>query len=195
MKKIRIWDKHTGSATLPFSRLNKELNSAADAVYKLKQNPTKSRDIARLLHFFISRPELLRPPPAFYLPFIFQGSEPFLRIHHGSATLATTPTKLRHKRWLPGVTKRDVVYLGWPIAPSCIYESQCGGWGGVAGSHPMSTAVHITWHLTYLWVVGSVFPVRGLQHAVDVLADGGGGGMRGLSQWAQLCTSRDMEAK
>ncbi len=66
MKKIRIRDKHNGSATLPFSRLNKELNSAADAVYKLKQNPTKSRDIARLLHFFISRAELLRPPPAFY---------------------------------------------------------------------------------------------------------------------------------
>jgi hypothetical protein len=36
----------------------------------------------------------------------------------------------------------DVVYLGWPIAPSFI-ESKCGG---IAGSQPMSTAVHITLH-------------------------------------------------
>ena len=37
--------------------------------------------------------------------------------------------------------QRDVVYLGWPIAPSSI--SPKGGWrGGCAGSQPMSTAVH-----------------------------------------------------
>ncbi len=41
--------------------------------------------------------------------------------------------------------QRDVVYLCWPIAPS-YYESKCGGREGVAGSQPMSTAVHITWH-------------------------------------------------
>ncbi len=45
----------------------------------------------------------------------------------------------------PKVTKsrelqRDVVYLGWPIAPS--YESKCGGREGVGGSQPISTAVH-----------------------------------------------------
>jgi hypothetical protein len=40
----------------------------------------------------------------------------------------------------------DVVYLCWPIALS--YTSpNCGGIGrGVAGSPPMSTAVHITWY-------------------------------------------------
>jgi hypothetical protein len=27
---------------------------------------------------------------------------------------------------------------------SLVYESECGGWGGVAGSRTMSTAVHIT---------------------------------------------------
>ncbi len=39
-------------------------------------------------------------------------------------------------------TAGDAVYLCWPIAPSRIR----GGGGGVAGSHPMGTAVHITWH-------------------------------------------------
>ncbi len=37
----------------------------------------------------------------------------------------------------------DVVYLSWPRA-SLVYEPKCGG--GVAGSQPMRTAVHITWH-------------------------------------------------
>jgi hypothetical protein len=41
--------------------------------------------------------------------------------------------------------QRDVVYLCWPIAPSQ-YESKCGGREGVAGTQPMSTTVHITWH-------------------------------------------------
>ncbi len=39
----------------------------------------------------------------------------------------------------------DVVCLSWPIAP-LVYEPKCGGWVGVAGSQPMNTAVHITWH-------------------------------------------------
>ncbi len=39
----------------------------------------------------------------------------------------------------------DVVYLGWPTAPS-YFESKCDGRWGYAGSQPMSTAVHITWH-------------------------------------------------
>ncbi len=38
---------------------------------------------------------------------------------------------------------RDVVYLGWPIAPS---SPNAGGGGVFAGSHPMSTSVQITWH-------------------------------------------------
>ncbi len=72
---------------------------------------------------------------------------------------------------IAGGHQRDVVCLWWPIAPS----SKCGrigGWGGgvVAGSQPMSTAVHITWpgaqmkfgdlppYLTYMTY--SIFPVR-----------------------------------
>ncbi len=38
----------------------------------------------------------------------------------------------------------DVVYLCWPIAPA--YTSPNAGGGEVAGSQPMSAAVHITWH-------------------------------------------------
>ncbi len=43
----------------------------------------------------------------------------------------------------PGGSQRDVVYLGWQIAPSYMIRSQKRGKGGVAGSQPMSTAVHI----------------------------------------------------
>jgi hypothetical protein len=40
--------------------------------------------------------------------------------------------------------QRDVVYLCWPIAPSYTSPNE---WGmGVAGSPPMSKAVHIKWH-------------------------------------------------
>jgi hypothetical protein len=45
--------------------------------------------------------------------------------------------------WLIVLAKalqRDVVYLGWPIAPS--YMSPNSGERGVAGYQPMSTAVH-----------------------------------------------------
>ncbi len=41
---------------------------------------------------------------------------------------------------LPWGLQKDVVYLGWPIAPS--YLSPNAGGGGVAGSQPMITAVH-----------------------------------------------------
>ncbi len=41
----------------------------------------------------------------------------------------------------------DVVYLSWPIA-SLVYEPKCGG--GVAGSRPMRTAVHTTWHWAHI---------------------------------------------
>ncbi len=37
--------------------------------------------------------------------------------------------------------QRDVVYLGWPIAPSYM-SPKFGGREGVGGSQPMSTAVH-----------------------------------------------------
>ncbi len=39
-----------------------------------------------------------------------------------------------------GVTKRYVVYLSAPIAPS-FSEPKCGGRGGAAGSQPLSTAL------------------------------------------------------
>ncbi len=42
-------------------------------------------------------------------------------------------------------SQRDVC-LCWPIAPSYTSPIQMRGDGGVAGSQPMSTAVHITWH-------------------------------------------------
>ncbi len=50
---------------------------------------------------------------------------------------ARSPVGSLHNRGL----QRDVVYLSWPIAP-LVYEAKCGG--GVAGSQPMRTAVHIT---------------------------------------------------
>jgi hypothetical protein len=49
------------------------------------------------------------------------------------------PAWVRYRR-----LHRDVVYHCWPIAPS--YTSPMRGDGGVAGSQPMSTAVHIPWH-------------------------------------------------
>jgi len=44
-------------------------------------------------------------------------------------------------RETPGITKRGRLSLLTNSA--FVYESKCGG-GGVAGSQPMSTAVHIT---------------------------------------------------
>jgi hypothetical protein len=50
---------------------------------------------------------------------------------------------------IQGVTKkkkkqRDVVYLLLTYNSALVYESKCEGRGGVTGSQPMSTAVHIT---------------------------------------------------
>jgi len=45
-------------------------------------------------------------------------------------------------RWL----QRDVVYRGWPMG-----LRTAGAGGGAAGSQPMSTAVHITWHGAQIW--------------------------------------------
>ncbi len=52
--------------------------------------------------------------------------------------------------WMSGRgLQGDVIYLFWPIAP-LVYEPKWGGGGrsrwGAAGSQPMRTAVHITWH-------------------------------------------------
>jgi hypothetical protein len=38
--------------------------------------------------------------------------------------------------------QRDVVYLGWLRYSTLVYKPKCGGRGGVAGSQPMSMAVH-----------------------------------------------------
>ncbi len=51
------------------------------------------------------------------------------------------------------VTKRNVVYLGWPIAP-LVYEPKCGG-GGVTGYRQMSTAEHRS--PNKLWRSNSIF--------------------------------------
>ncbi len=58
-------------------------------------------------------------------------------------------------------SQRDVVYLDWPTCSALVYEPKCGG-GGVVGSQPMSTAVHmelkinfgdLTPYLIYGWYV------------------------------------------
>ncbi len=41
--------------------------------------------------------------------------------------------------------QRDVVYLGWPVAPSYMSPNAGGD-----RSRPMSTAVHITWHVAQI---------------------------------------------
>ncbi len=51
-------------------------------------------------------------------------------------------------RYRPRGLQRDVVYLGWPIAPSCM-SPNAGEWGELRGSQPMSTAVH--------WTSNSIF--------------------------------------
>ncbi len=43
----------------------------------------------------------------------------------------------------PRGSQRDVVYLGWPMAPSYMSPNAGAGGGGVAGSQPMSKAVHM----------------------------------------------------
>jgi hypothetical protein len=43
-------------------------------------------------------------------------------------------------RFTQGVTKR--CRLSWLTNSALVYEPKCGGGGGVAGSHPISTAVH-----------------------------------------------------
>jgi hypothetical protein len=50
--------------------------------------------------------------------------------------------------------QRDVVYRGWPIAPSYM-SPNAGGVGGVAGFQPMSTAVHRS--PNKLWRSNSIF--------------------------------------
>ncbi len=50
----------------------------------------------------------------------------------------------------------DVVYLGSPIAPLYI-TLNAGGRGGVAGSQPMSTAVHRSGSPNKLWRSNSIF--------------------------------------
>ncbi len=42
---------------------------------------------------------------------------------------------------LPGVT--NGCRLSWRIISALVYEPNVGGWGGMAGSQPMSTAVHM----------------------------------------------------
>jgi hypothetical protein len=41
---------------------------------------------------------------------------------------------------IQGVSKR--CRLSWLTSSALVYKPKCGGWGWVAGSQPMSTAVH-----------------------------------------------------
>jgi hypothetical protein len=64
------------------------------------------------------------------------------------------PVVLKHVK--QRVTKR--CRLNWPITPSYTYEPKRGGRGGVgcvAGSQPMSTAIH--WSPNKLWRSNSIF--------------------------------------
>ncbi len=55
--------------------------------------------------------------------------------------------------------QRDVIYIGWPETNSTlVYEPKCGGRGRVAGSQPMSTAVHRS--PNKLWRSNSIFNLR-----------------------------------
>jgi hypothetical protein len=71
-------------------------------------------------------------------------SIPFLCPSTDSLSSLTHPPPLP-----PSVSCRglqgDVVYLVWPIAPLVLW-AQMRGEGAVAGSQPIGTAVHITWH-------------------------------------------------
>ncbi len=62
----------------------------------------------------------------------------------GSMSPPPPPGLGRQIHSMQGVTKR--CRLSLLTNSALVYESQCGGWEGVAGSQPMSTAVHITWH-------------------------------------------------
>jgi hypothetical protein len=60
-----------------------------------------------------------------------------LRIARCGATLSDCDVYWTHRG-----LQRDVVYLGWPMAPSYMSPNAGGRGGGVAGSQPVSTAVH-----------------------------------------------------
>ncbi len=63
-----------------------------------------------------------------------------MRLCECTASIAVYDLTLETK----GVTKR--CRLSLLTNSALVYESKRGGRGGVAGSQPMSTAVHITWH-------------------------------------------------
>ncbi len=70
------------------------------------------------------------------------------------------PTETENKPWGYVITegyKRDVVYLGWPIAPS--YTRPNGGEGRGLGvsANEYSCAHHVTWSPNKLWVSTSIF--------------------------------------
>ncbi len=54
---------------------------------------------------------------------------------------------------IQGVTKR--CRLSWLTNSALVYKPKCG-WEGVAGSRPMSTAVHMEWSLNKLWRSNSI---------------------------------------
>jgi hypothetical protein len=95
---------------------------------------------------------------------LWQCAAPPLWVHHivrkkNSLCLIVTDfwTWQRKTCWctfdFPRGLHRDVVYLCWPIAPS--YMSPNAGGGGVAGSQPMSAAVHRSqnklWRSNYIF--------------------------------------------
>ncbi len=81
---------------------------------------------------------------------------------HQEASAMKIPIMWRGRIYITSSDQRAGFYFLWPGGykemssifadqySDLVYESKCGGkWGGggeVAGSQPMSTAVHITWH-------------------------------------------------
>ncbi len=59
--------------------------------------------------------------------------------------------------------QRNVVFLGWPTNRALVIRIQMRGEGGVAGSKPMSSDVHITWHEAQI-NFGDIPPCLTYQH-------------------------------
>ncbi len=82
--------------------------------------------------------------------FAFSPSSPFQICWSPNVLLSTRNSSQQ------GVTKKCRLTLLTNSA--LVYESKCGG-EGIAGSRPMSTASHITWHAAQnkLWISTSIF--------------------------------------
>ncbi len=87
----------------------------------------------------LPRPHLLQADDVIHQQLDAHQDHQALRGSHSSRTKVRIDIGIQQER--------DVVYLGWPVAPS-VYEPKCGGGkggggGGFAGSQPMSITMHM----------------------------------------------------